>query len=154
MSRMLSLPSDPSSILIRTVEPGNSQIIIPPAEVATHLNHLFPFDSKTEQLTTMVYGIFDITNGVFRYVSAGHPGPVHLPNGAEPVILESEGYPIGLTDQAYEERSVRLGAGDRLYIYSDGVPIEIFVKRIDRYSDLAIGQTIIRTTRGNKFLRG
>ncbi len=122
ISRMLSPPLDPSSILIRTVKLGNPQIIIPPAEVAANLNRLFPFDPKTEQLTTMVYGIFDIPNGLFRYVSAGHPGPVHLPNGAEPVILESDGYPIGLTDQVYEERSVQLGAGDRLYIYSDGVP--------------------------------
>ena len=38
------------------------------------------------------------------------------------MILESEGFPIGLGDEAYEERSVRLGAGDRLYVYSDGVP--------------------------------
>ena len=38
------------------------------------------------------------------------------------MILESQGFPIGLADEAYEERSVRLGAGDRLYLYSDGVP--------------------------------
>ncbi|MEX2025777.1 MAG: PP2C family protein-serine/threonine phosphatase, partial [Pirellulaceae bacterium] len=73
-------------------------------------------------LTTMVYGILDAATGIFRYVSAGHPGPVHLASGADPVILESQGFPLGLTDQAYEERSVRLGAGDRLYFYSDGVP--------------------------------
>ena len=70
----------------------------------------------------MVYGILDVATGEFRYVSAGHPGPVHLPSGADPVILESQGSPIGLADDAYEERSVRLGAGDRLYLYSDGVP--------------------------------
>ena len=29
---------------------------------------------------------------------------------------------MGLTDNPYEERSVRLEAGDRLYLYSDGVP--------------------------------
>ena len=37
-------------------------------------------------------------------------------------MLKSQGFPIGLADEAYEERSVRLGAGDRLYLYSDGVP--------------------------------
>ena len=70
----------------------------------------------------MVYGLLNTTTGEFRYVSAGHPGPVHLPSGADPVILEGQGSPIGLADDAYEERSVRLGAGDRLYLYSDGVP--------------------------------
>ena len=29
--------------------------------------------------------------------------------------------PIGLAEDAYGERSVRLAAGDRLYLYSDGV---------------------------------
>ena len=70
----------------------------------------------------MVYGILDVASGEFRYISAGHPGPVHLPSGTEPVILESQGFPIGLGNEAYEERSVRLGAGDRLYLYSDGIP--------------------------------
>jgi phosphoserine phosphatase RsbU/P len=122
LSRLLSPPPDPSSILTRTAESGDRLEIVSPAEVAAHLNRLFPFDPATEQLTTMVYGILDVGTGEFRYISAGHPGPVHLPYGAEPVILESEGFPIGLTDEIYEERSVQLAAGDRLYIYSDGIP--------------------------------
>ena len=36
--------------------------------------------------------------------------------------MESTGSPIGLADDAYEERSVQLEAGDRLYLYSDGAP--------------------------------
>lgn len=115
LSRLLSPPSEPSSILI-----GDG--ITPPAEVAARLNRLFPFDPATEQLTTMVYGILNAATREFLYVSAGHPGPVHLPSGADPVILESHGFPLGLADEAYQERSVHLGVGDRLYLYSDGVP--------------------------------
>jgi sigma-B regulation protein RsbU (phosphoserine phosphatase) len=121
LSRLLSTPSEPSSILIRDGGFRERLDISPPAEVAARLNRLFPFDLATEQFATMVCGVLDASNGEFRYVSAGHPGPVHLPSGADPVILESQGSPIGLADDAYEERSVRLGAGDRLYLYSDGV---------------------------------
>ncbi len=121
LSRLLSPPSQPSSILIRNREASDRLDITPPAVVAAHLNRLFPFDSATEQFATMVYGILNAATGEFRYVSTGHPGPVHLPSGGHPVILESPGFPIGLADDAYEERSVRLGAGDRLYLYSDGV---------------------------------
>ena len=85
------------------------------------MNQLFPFNATTEQFATMIYGVLDAGTGEFRYVSAGHPGPVHLPAGAAPVILESTGSPIGLAEDAYGERSVRLAAGDRLYLYSDGV---------------------------------
>jgi sigma-B regulation protein RsbU (phosphoserine phosphatase) len=122
LSRLLSPPSEPSSILTRDGGARGRLDITPPADVAAELNRLFPFDTATEQFATMVYGILDVTTGEFRYVSAGHPGPVHLPSGADPVILESSGSPIGLADDAYEERSVHLGAGDRLYLYSDGVP--------------------------------
>ena len=130
MCRLLSPPSDPSSILIREggIETGSEKPrrtsfdITPPIEVAAILNRLFPFDPETEQFATMVYGILNATTGEFRYVSAGHPAPVHFPFSAAPVFLENQGFPIGLADDPFVERSVRLGPGDRLYIYSDGVP--------------------------------
>ena len=122
LGRLLSPPSDPSSILVRVGDVEGRAEITSPAEVAAHLNRHFPFDGATEQLTTMIYGILDAATGEFRYVSAGHPGPVHLPFGAPPVILESEGFPLGLADEPYEERMVRLSVGDRLYLYSDGAP--------------------------------
>ena len=122
LSRLLSSPSEPSSILVRDAGTSERHSLTPPAEVAAHLNRLFPFDPATEQFATMIYGILNTVTGEFRYVSAGHPGPVYLPFGDDPMILESHGYPIGLADDAYDERSVRLGAGDRLYLYSDGVP--------------------------------
>jgi sigma-B regulation protein RsbU (phosphoserine phosphatase) len=120
LSRLLSPASDPSSILIRREDVWDRFEITSPSEVAARLNRLFPFDSA-EQFATLVYGILNAATGEFRYVSAGHPGPVHLPCGADPVILESAGFPIGLADEVYEERSIRLGPGDRLYLYSDGV---------------------------------
>lgn len=120
LSRLLSPPSQLSSILIRDGLNGQRDIV-PPVDVAARLNELFPFDSATQQLTTMIYGILDSTTGKFRYVSAGQPGPVHLPYQADPVLMNSPGFPIGLTNEVYSERSVCLEAGDRLYLYSDGV---------------------------------
>jgi sigma-B regulation protein RsbU (phosphoserine phosphatase) len=122
LSRLLSPPSEPSSILIRTGDASSRLDITPPAEVAAALNRLFPFDSATAQFATMIYGILNTATGEFRYVSAGHPGPVHLPRDEAPLISESVGSPIGLADDAYEELSIHLRAGDRLYLYSDGVP--------------------------------
>ena len=122
LSRLLSPPSDPCSILIRDRDDLNRLDFTPPAEVADRLNRLFPFDTATEQFATLLYGILDVSTGDFRHVSAGHPGPLHLPAGRPPVILESPGFPIGLAEEAYGERCVHLAAGDRLYLYSDGLP--------------------------------
>jgi sigma-B regulation protein RsbU (phosphoserine phosphatase) len=122
LSRLLSPPSEPSSILIRDRAAVDRLDITPPAEVADRLNQLFPFDTATEQFATLLYGILDVSTGDFRYVSAGHPGPLHLPADGPPVILDSPGFPIGLADEAYAERCLHLAAGDRMFLYSDGFP--------------------------------
>src|SRR5436305_15273108 len=68
LSRLLSPPSEPSSILIRDGGLRLGSEITPPAEVADRLNRLFPFDSATEQLATMLYGLLAAATGDLRYV--------------------------------------------------------------------------------------
>ncbi len=118
ITRVLSSPTDPASILGRHGEgPTN------PVDVVLQLNRIFPFDTTTEQYFTLIYGVLNLTTGEFRYVSAGHPGPIHLPAGGAPRLLEGRGFPIGLglAEDDYAETCVRLDGGDRLYLYSDGV---------------------------------
>ena len=38
------------------------------------------------------------------------------------MIVDSPGFPIGLAEEPYEERCLHLAEGDRLYLYSDGLP--------------------------------
>ena len=66
LSRLLSLPSEPSSILIQNRDVGDRFDITPPAEVAARLNRLFPFDSATGQFATLVYGVLNTATGEFR----------------------------------------------------------------------------------------
>ncbi|MFL5243152.1 MAG: PP2C family protein-serine/threonine phosphatase [Gemmataceae bacterium] len=143
LSRLLSPPSEPSSILTRRAE-GSDQIdITPPAEVAARLNQLFPYDLATEQFATLIYGVLDASTRDFRHVSAGHPGPLHLPANGPPKILESPGFPIGLAGEAYGERCVRLAAGDRLYLYSDGVP-DAMNPAGERFGDARLLEAVCR----------
>ncbi len=122
LSRLLSPPGEPSSILIGDPDVLDRLDGTRPAEIADLLNRLFPFDSATEQFATLMYGVVNASTGDFRYVSAGHPGPLHLPAAGRAVILETPGFPIGLADEPYAERCIHLAAGDRLYLYSDGLP--------------------------------
>ena len=119
LSRLLSPPTEPTSILVDTPDRHG---VIPPADVADRLNGLFPYDVATEQFATLMYGVLDTSTGSFRHVSAGHPGPIHLPADGPAVLLETPGFPIGLADEPYAERTVNLAVGDRLYLYSDGLP--------------------------------
>lgn len=124
VGRLLTPPTDASSVLVKGGEGDDRFTPLSPAEVATRLNRMFPFEIATEQYFTLVYGVLDTSTGDFRYTLAGHPGPVLLPADAPPRILPGRGYPIGLADgpRPYNEWGVRLNPGDRLYLYSDGIP--------------------------------
>jgi sigma-B regulation protein RsbU (phosphoserine phosphatase) len=92
-----------------------------PTEVAAHLNQEFPWDPQTCQFFTLLYGVLSLDTGEFRFVAAGHPGPVYLPQDATAENLKLPGCPISLADGPHEEHSLTLRPGDRLYLYSDGI---------------------------------
>ncbi len=122
LSHLMAGTANHTSILRQHVEGTDQHKPRPPADIARKLCTEFPFDSRTEKFFTMLYGQFDLHTGEFRYVSAGHPAPIHIQRNASPTLLETEGgFPIGLTETNYDEHSVLLGRGDRLYLYSDGV---------------------------------
>ena len=125
LSRMLSSPLDPSSVLVRPVDDldgdGSCGLPLPPGQVADELSRRFPFDLATGQYFTIIYGLFDVITGEFQYVTAGHPGLAYVPATGPPRIIDVPGFPIGLAAELYESRSIRLEPGDRLYLYSDGI---------------------------------
>ena len=100
--------------------PGGGRRAVAPAEVAARLNDRFPWDVKTLQFFTLIYGILHLPSRRFRYISAGHPGPLLLPASGDPIIPRTQSYPIGLSDKPYIENELELAPGDRLYLYSDG----------------------------------
>lgn len=123
VGRIMTPQVSTSSLLVqRNGETGEIRIV-PPAEVACELNRRFPMEDQNGLYFTMAYGILDTDSLEFRYVVAGHVPLVYLPNGATPQVLDANGLPIGFLDDAeYDEYTLQLNAGDRLCIYSDGVP--------------------------------
>lgn len=101
---------------------GDTYRIVSPVEVARKLNRQFPMDVETAQYFTLLYGILDTRTYDFAYVTAGHPPPVLLSEDGEVKQLPGTGVPIGLVaDAAFGQHAIRLDAGDRLYLFSDGL---------------------------------
>jgi len=95
--------------------------ILSPADVAGELNREFPIDPETWQYFTFLCATLDVQSSELRFTSAGHPGPIYVPCNGGPVTVDAPGFPIGLFPEAsYEEHSLMLKAGDRVYFYSDG----------------------------------
>ncbi|MFN8009028.1 MAG: PP2C family protein-serine/threonine phosphatase [Terriglobia bacterium] len=124
LSRLLSPLSIQSSLLKQPCEGLPGYRIVSPVEVAIQLNQLFPMDPATGQYFTLLYGVLDLETNQFCYVQAGHPGPIHLKAETKTAsILEGQGLPIGFAPKpTYQLYTIQLNRGDRLYLYSDGLP--------------------------------
>jgi PAS domain S-box-containing protein len=97
--------------------------LAPPPEVASRLNAMFAGRPENEQYFTLLYGILNLDSSDFRYVCGGHPGPIHLSAEGQARVVESSGFPVGIfEDAAFDELRLTLAPGDRLYLYSDGLP--------------------------------
>ena len=130
VSQQLSKTSGPDCILCRPgwkKEGGAGLEIVPPSKVAAELAGRFPPNPETHQYFTLIYGVLNLPSRTFTFVCAGHPGPVYLPREGSAEILQHPGVPIGMlpvemVPDGWEDKTVTLGVGDRLYLYTDGVP--------------------------------
>ncbi len=123
ISHTLTAQASTSSLLMRLKPETSEMEPAPPRAVVRELNRRFQMEESGGTYFTLAYGVLDVETHEFRYVSAGHPPIIRLPRDGEPEWLEGRGSAVGWdTDFDFDEHSVTLAAGDRLCIYSDGVP--------------------------------
>lgn len=123
LSRVLSPASEGSSVLFERSVDGPSTRIREPGEVARELNRQFG-TQEGKQFFTLAYGVLNLESRTFQFTSAGHPPLLHQRAGGAPCMLDVEGSPIGMDPDCtdFPQRSVPLEPGDRLLLYSDGLP--------------------------------
>ena len=93
-----------------------------PAALVESINRVFWQSSPVEQYATLCYAVYRPVDRVLTYVNAGHAAPVLLRSDGSSEMLDSTGTPVGMFSAwRGEERSIQLGAGDRVVILSDGV---------------------------------
>jgi len=78
--------------------------------------------TPTEVYLTLFLSVLDPERHELRYVNAGHESPFLLRRDGRIERLDPTGRPIGLLPGGgYTERRIAIGAGDRLFLYTDGL---------------------------------
>lgn len=91
-----------------------------PVEILEDLNNTFQMSGHREMFFTIWYGVYSRSTGELRYSSAGHP-PALLIRDGQVHKLKTVGIPIGMLPIGnYQQGSIQVQAGDRLYLFSDG----------------------------------
>ena len=101
---------------------GNDYQIFTPAEVIGNLNSRMIEQNLAGCLfATCCYCLLNIDTLKMTFSRAGHPYPVLIREGQEPMQLESRGGLLGVfAESEFEEKSIQLQKGDKLFVYSDG----------------------------------
>ena len=93
-----------------------------PGRVLTKVNQRFPMKIEDGEYFTAVYGVIDTETSELSYCGAGHPSPIVMSADGTIKQLAADGFPIGFDEgMEYETQTVRLQAGDRLVVYTDGI---------------------------------
>ncbi len=96
-----------------------------PREVLSALDAEYPFE-RFDEFFTISYLLLNPHTGKVRYGNAGHPPPLLLRGDGTLERLDRGGPLIGLNHRNEDdEGEVQLKEGDRLFLYTDGLPEQV-----------------------------
>ena len=95
-----------------------------PAEILTKTNEAICSNNQEGMFVTVWMGILEISTGKLRAANAGHEYPVvKLGDGGFALLKDKHGFVIGgMGGVRYREYELQLSPGDKLFLYTDGVP--------------------------------
>ena len=110
--------SEKTLMKIRTTAPGK------PSEMLWDINNTLCADNPSQLFVTAWFGILTISSGELTYSNAGHEYPALMHKGSDYTLLEDENMPPLATVEGleYKDVTINLQSGDRLFLYTDGVP--------------------------------
>jgi sigma-B regulation protein RsbU (phosphoserine phosphatase) len=78
-------------------------------------------DAKT--FVSLFYGILDTKKNTICYANAGQNLPLIFSPDKKPIPLKNHGLVLGMKENvSYQKEEIQINPGDRLLIYSDGIP--------------------------------
>ena len=91
-----------------------------PLAIMEDVNRCIYDQTLDGQFLTCFFGVLDCQSMRMKYVNASHCPPILLRDG-KCQTLDTEGLFVGMFESPkYEEKSVQLRAGDKLFFYTDG----------------------------------
>ena len=93
------------------------------ADILTKTNDALSSNNQMEMFVTAWVGILEISTGRVIAANAGHEYPALMKNGSFSLLKDKHGFVIGgMEDIRYTEYELLLQPGDKLFLYTDGVP--------------------------------
>ena len=96
-----------------------------PAEIISKVNRRLCENNPDMMFVTVWFGIYNVSTHEIHCVNAGHEYPAiyRASSGQYELVIEEHDLMLGFDSEAsYTERTITLNPGDKIYVYTDGVP--------------------------------
>ena len=110
-------------MISKTVVQNFAMLGIGAAEVLNKANEALCAQNKMEMFVTTWIGILELSTGKMNCASAGHEYPAIYHDGRFELFKDKHGLVLGGMDGAmYKDYDLELKLGDKIFVYTDGVP--------------------------------
>jgi phosphoserine phosphatase RsbU/P len=116
-----------------------------PGEILARLNEQICLDNDSCMFVTLFCGILNVRTGEIDYSNGGHNLPYHLSRHGVKPLENTGGRALGVLEKGvYRSERLLLGAGESLFLYTDGVTEAMDAKGAF-FSDQRLEQFLSRT---------
>ncbi len=112
-------------MISKTIVQNYAMMGISASEVLARANDSLCAQNKMEMFVTVWIGILEISTGKMNCSSAGHEYPAiyRKQEGRFDLFKDKHGFVLGGMDgMPYRDYELELGVGDKIFVYTDGVP--------------------------------
>jgi len=94
-----------------------------PSQILSYLNDDLCENGRSDMFVTVWLGILELSTGKVVAANAGHEYPALMEQGTFTLLKDKHGFVLGgMEHMAYKDYEIRLKPGDKLFLYTDGVP--------------------------------
>jgi sigma-B regulation protein RsbU (phosphoserine phosphatase) len=111
-------------MMVKTLIKDQLKLGLKPSEVFIKINNELNENNNEGMFVTVWLGLLNINSGEMTYVNAGHPKPFLFNKSRNQYnILESKPDFVlgGMENMKYKSFKITINAGDRLYLFTDGI---------------------------------
>ncbi len=105
-----------------------------PSRILFRANNTLCEGNDAEMFVTVWLGIIDLSTGAMKCANAGHEYPVLMRAGGDyELYKDRHGLALAaMEDMPFKEYELQLNPGDRLFVYTDGIP-EAIDEQVEQY---------------------
>ena len=110
-------------MISKTILQNYAKLGIGAGESLAKTNEALCAENRMEMFVTTWVGILEISSGKLTCANAGHEYPAVCRDGRFALLKDRHGFVLGgMEGSKYREYTIQLEKGDKIFLYTDGVP--------------------------------